>query len=54
MASNDYGATYQQGQPNLDIPGAAPTNPFRQEAAAPAYGQQYNNYASQQDQYSVR
>ncbi|XP_059478418.1 major facilitator superfamily domain-containing protein 6 isoform X1 [Neocloeon triangulifer] len=47
MAGNDYGATYQQGQPTLDVPGAAPTNPFRQEA----FGQQ--QYYDQ-TQYSLQ
>jgi hypothetical protein len=50
--ANDYGATYQQGAPSLDVPGGAPTNPFRQPD--PVYGQQqYGGYA-QQDQFSVR
>lgn len=46
MAATDYGATYQQGQPTLDIPGGAPTNPFLSQA--PQQPQYY-----EQNQYST-
>jgi len=49
MASNDYGATYQQGQPTLDIPGGASNNPFRQDFGGGGQQQYYD-----QSQHSVR